>query len=171
MCPVLVTSLRAHIPTLQLPCQSNAVTPVFHFWRNYFNILLISIYTAESLAFVTSLLNDPSANRTSINVSTRRSPHNRYPLADMGGFSLRPPDWVESVLDAKQVHYLVERGYVEYSGVELDPGFIEGKNKSDSIGRFISVFLVHSQLRRSCNSASCNNNFRAYDSRIHRLYT
>jgi hypothetical protein len=63
-------------------------------------------------------------------------------LADMGGFALRPQDWVEFVLDAKQVHYLVAKGYIEYAAVELDHTIIEDKNKSDSIGRFITVCQI-----------------------------
>lgn len=70
-------------------------------------------------------------------------------LADMGGFALHPPDLVPFVLDAAQVHYLVAEGYIPYSAVGVDRSIIEDKNKSDGIGRFITVcqitwFLVNS---------------------------
>jgi len=63
-------------------------------------------------------------------------------LADMGGFVLHPPDFVEFVLDAKQVHYLVEKGYIPYSAIAIDPAVIKDKNKTDGIGRFLTVIQI-----------------------------
>jgi hypothetical protein len=84
-------------------------------------------------------------------ISARRSVHDfkrsGYPnwsmrhafLADMGGFVLRPPDWVEFPLTAKQVHFLVTEGYIPYSAVGLEQSVIEDKNKGDGVVRFITV--------------------------------
>lgn len=63
-------------------------------------------------------------------------------LADMGGFVLHPPDFVEFVLDAKQLQYLVAKGYVPYSAIALDTAVIKDKNKRDGLGRLITVTQI-----------------------------
>jgi hypothetical protein len=63
-------------------------------------------------------------------------------LADMGGFVLHPPDWVEFPLNAKQVHYLVTHNYIPYSAVCLDKRTIDDKNKVDGMVRFITVCQI-----------------------------
>jgi hypothetical protein len=63
-------------------------------------------------------------------------------LADMGGFVLRPPDWADFPLDARQVHYLVTEGYVPYTDAGVDMDVIMDKNKGDGTVRFIAVFQI-----------------------------
>lgn len=63
-------------------------------------------------------------------------------LADMGGFVLKPPDWVPFPLDAKQVHYLVKEGYIDFQQVWLDKAAITDRNKGDGMVRFITVCQI-----------------------------
>lgn len=63
-------------------------------------------------------------------------------LADMGGFVLHPRGWVPFPLNAKQLHYLVDKGYIPYKAVGLDKHVIEDKNKSDGLARFITIFQI-----------------------------
>lgn len=60
-------------------------------------------------------------------------------LADMGGFVFHHPASEDFPLTAKQVHYLVTQGYVEYAAVGLDRKFIDDRNKGDATARFITV--------------------------------
>jgi hypothetical protein len=60
-------------------------------------------------------------------------------LADMGGFSLKAPDFVEFPLNAKQVHYLVTHSYIEYSAVALPKDIMDDKNKGDGVVRFFTI--------------------------------
>jgi hypothetical protein len=60
-------------------------------------------------------------------------------LADMGGFVLRPSDWVQFPVTAKQVHYLVSEGYILYSSINIERHVIDDKNKGDGMVRFITV--------------------------------
>ena len=69
-------------------------------------------------------------------------------LADMGGFALQPrlegtgEDWVRFPLDARQVLYLVEHGYVPYDEVKVDKEIIADKNKTDGLVRVIIVCQI-----------------------------
>lgn len=63
-------------------------------------------------------------------------------LADMGGFVLHARDFVPFPLDAKQVHYLVDKGYIQYSAVRLDKEAIDDKNRGDGIARFITICQI-----------------------------
>lgn len=63
-------------------------------------------------------------------------------LADMGGFVLHPPDWVQFPLNASQVHYLVAEGYIPFSAVGLDEQVIKDKNKGDGMFRIIAVLQI-----------------------------
>jgi hypothetical protein len=63
-------------------------------------------------------------------------------FADMGGYHLHPRDFVPFPLNAKQLHYLVERGYVDFSHVEIGAEHIDDKNKSDGLSRLIIVFQI-----------------------------
>ncbi|KIX08317.1 uncharacterized protein Z518_02973 [Rhinocladiella mackenziei CBS 650.93] len=56
--------------------------------------------------------------------------------ADMGGFILQTRDWKPFPVDAKQLFYLIERGYVRYP--EINKAMIDDKNKSDGLARFIT---------------------------------
>lgn len=58
-------------------------------------------------------------------------------FADMGGFVLHTPNWTPFPLDAKQVHYLVTEGYMEYPAI--DPEIIVDKNKTDPFVRAITI--------------------------------
>src|SRR5438034_6201907 len=57
--------------------------------------------------------------------------------ADMGGFVLQTRDWKPFPIDAKQLHYLVTKGYVSYP--RLEKRKIADKNKVDGILRFITL--------------------------------
>ena len=63
-------------------------------------------------------------------------------LADMGGYVLHPTDFVRFPLNAKQVHYLVKEGYIDYSTVGVSKSTIDDKNKGDGMARFITVLQI-----------------------------
>jgi hypothetical protein len=54
---------------------------------------------------------------------------------DMGGFNLQPPDWKSFPMDAKQLHCLVVRSYVQYP--DIRDSHIRDKNKVDKMLRLI----------------------------------
>ena len=58
-------------------------------------------------------------------------------FADMGGFVLQPPDWIPFPVNAKQLHYLVDKGYVPYPAITRAE--IKDRNKSDALLRGITV--------------------------------
>ena len=60
-------------------------------------------------------------------------------LADMGGFVPCTPNNISFPLDAKQVHYLVEKKYLPYSEVAISKETIADKNKREGMVRFITV--------------------------------
>lgn len=55
-------------------------------------------------------------------------------FADMGGFIFQPRAWNQFPIDARQLHYLVTRGYVTYP--EVSKAFIDDKNKTDGLARW-----------------------------------
>lgn len=57
--------------------------------------------------------------------------------ADMGGFILQTRDWKPFPVDAKQLHYLVTEGYVEFP--KLQKQGIADKNKVDGLLRIITL--------------------------------
>ncbi|KAJ5323035.1 hypothetical protein N7452_011324 [Penicillium brevicompactum] len=57
--------------------------------------------------------------------------------ADMGGYVLKPKDSVEFPINAKQLHYLIEKGYVK--DLKNDELLIKDKNKVDAMLRFITL--------------------------------
>ncbi|KAI9783679.1 MAG: hypothetical protein M1839_003527 [Geoglossum umbratile] len=63
-------------------------------------------------------------------------------FADMGGFILETSDEVPFPLDAKQVHYLVTKGYLDPSMVCVEKEHIDDKNKSDTPVRVITSFQI-----------------------------
>jgi len=63
-------------------------------------------------------------------------------LADMGGFVLHAPDFVEFPLNARHVHYLVVKGYISYDSVGIDVDIINDKNKVNGLVRFITVTQI-----------------------------
>lgn len=63
-------------------------------------------------------------------------------FADMGGFILHAPDFVPFPVNAKQVHYLVTQGHIPYSAVCIDIMLIKDKNKSDGMGRLLTILQV-----------------------------
>jgi hypothetical protein len=63
-------------------------------------------------------------------------------FADMGGFVLDPPDFVRFPLDAKQVHYLVHRNYVDLDTVMISKRILNDKNKGDGMTRLITVLQI-----------------------------
>ncbi|MCJ1235496.1 hypothetical protein MMC14_003465 [Varicellaria rhodocarpa] len=68
-------------------------------------------------------------------------------LADMGGFLLHPDlspgqEWANFPIDAKQVHYLVTKGYLPYEAVHLDKRAIADRNKVDGLARLITVMQI-----------------------------
>jgi hypothetical protein len=60
-------------------------------------------------------------------------------FADMGGFELYDENGIPFPLDAKQVHFLVEKGYVQPSQVLIDKSVIEEKNKCDHMTRILTI--------------------------------
>jgi len=58
-------------------------------------------------------------------------------FADMGGFVLHPRDWTPFPIDAKQLHYLVVKGYLPYPAI--NKRVIADRNKIDGLVRFITV--------------------------------
>lgn len=60
----------------------------------------------------------------------------------MGGYVLDPPDFPPFPLNAKQLHYLVTRGYIDYAVVSITPDTIDDKNKSDEMARIITMIQV-----------------------------
>lgn len=63
-------------------------------------------------------------------------------LADMGGFVVQSPEWPAFPVDAKQVHYLVKKGYIMIDQVALDKEIITDRNKGDGMVRFITVCQI-----------------------------
>ena len=58
-------------------------------------------------------------------------------FADMGGFILHTPDFVQFPLNAKQLHYMVTRGYLDLPRITKEE--IDDKNKLDVILRTITL--------------------------------
>lgn len=58
-------------------------------------------------------------------------------FADMGGFVLKTRDWVPFPINAKQLHYLVERNYLPYPAITRAE--IKDRNKVDGLLRTITV--------------------------------
>lgn len=54
-------------------------------------------------------------------------------FADMGGFILMSPDFDDFPIDATQLLWLIQNGYLEYPLV--DEGALKDKNKSDALAR------------------------------------
>jgi hypothetical protein len=54
----------------------------------------------------------------------------------------RPPDFVQFPLNARQLHYLVKHGLVDFSAVGISKEDIEEKNKGDALARLITVFQI-----------------------------
>jgi hypothetical protein len=63
-------------------------------------------------------------------------------LADMGGFILDIEGYENFPLNAKQVHYLVKKGYVNYEEVGLSKEAITDKNKGEALVRLITVVQI-----------------------------
>ena len=59
-------------------------------------------------------------------------------FADMGGFVLHSPDCAPFPLNAKQLHYMVNKGHVAFPS--LDKRLILDKNKADGLLRLVSLF-------------------------------
>lgn len=71
-------------------------------------------------------------------------------FADMGGFRLYTRDWVPFPVNAKQLHYLIVKGYVQYPNI--DKQVIGDKNKMDGLVRVITTlqtlwFVINSLAR------------------------
>ena len=71
-------------------------------------------------------------------------------FADMGGFVLQCPDFVPFPINARQLHYLVEQGYVDYP--KITEAEIADKNKVNGIARLATLgqaawFAVNSFAR------------------------
>ena len=59
-------------------------------------------------------------------------------FADMGGFILKTRDWVPFPINARQLHYLVEKDYLPYPTITRAQ--IKDRNKVDGLLRAITVF-------------------------------
>jgi hypothetical protein len=60
----------------------------------------------------------------------------------MGGFLLKTADWCAFPVDAKQVLYLVDKGYISAADVIIEDSILADKNKSDGMVRFITVCQI-----------------------------
>ena len=74
--------------------------------------------------------------------------------ADMGGFRFQPCGWKSIPVNAKQLHYLVTRGYVDYP--RISEVYIRDKNKVDGVLRVITLiqtlwFVVNVIIRARQN--------------------
>jgi hypothetical protein len=54
-------------------------------------------------------------------------------FADMGGILLQTPGYPEFPIDAEQLFYLIEKGYIDYP--DIHKADIDDKNKSDGLAR------------------------------------
>ena len=61
-------------------------------------------------------------------------------FTNIGGFILRTTDQAPFPIDAKQLHYLVSRGYLEWS--KLDHRMIDDKNKVNGLLRTITICQI-----------------------------
>ena len=61
-------------------------------------------------------------------------------FADMGGFMLDSPDYPRFPVNAHQVRYLVEHGFVEYPSIHRDT--IQDKNKADAFVRILTSIQI-----------------------------
>lgn len=55
-------------------------------------------------------------------------------FADMGGLHVKPNDWPSFPVNAKQLHYLLERGYIDYPKITEES--LEALGKSDSAAKY-----------------------------------
>jgi hypothetical protein len=55
-------------------------------------------------------------------------------FADMGGFKLQTPDFPLIPIDARQLYYLVKKGYLEYPLMSKES--IDDRNKADGLARY-----------------------------------
>ena len=63
-------------------------------------------------------------------------------FADMGGFILQTPNWKPFPLNAKQIHYVVIKGYIQYRQVAISDQIMAEKSKTEAFGRFITVVQI-----------------------------
>lgn len=61
-------------------------------------------------------------------------------FADMGGIEINPPDFVPFRVNAKQLHYLVTKGYLPYPNILLKE--IADKSKQDTIAKIITSLQI-----------------------------
>ena len=61
-------------------------------------------------------------------------------FADMGGIEVNPPDFVPFRVNAKQLHYLITKGYVPYPNILLTE--IWDKSKQDTIAKIITCVQI-----------------------------
>lgn len=137
--------------TLVLCCWTslclNVPPPTWGRWRKIHQKVIMSSMSGLGPEFTFQLaLGQWASARRSVE-DFRRSGHPQWSLrhaflAEMGGFVLRSPDFVEFPLNAKQVHYLVTHMYIPFSAVCIDPKVIADKNKRDGLARFIAVCQV-----------------------------
>lgn len=73
-------------------------------------------------------------------------------FADMGGIEISPPDFVPFRINAKQLHYLVTKGYLPYPNILLKE--ISDKSKQDTIAKIITslqiTYLILQCIGRAC---------------------
>ena len=61
-------------------------------------------------------------------------------FADMGGIEINPPDFVPFRVNAKQLHYLVTKGYLQYPNILLTE--IWDKSKQDTIAKIVTCLQI-----------------------------
>jgi hypothetical protein len=59
----------------------------------------------------------------------------------MGGFLLHTTDLERPIaLNAEQLFYLIDAGYIEYPNIEREE--IDDKNKNDGLARRVEIFML-----------------------------
>ncbi|RKU44786.1 hypothetical protein DL546_007203 [Coniochaeta pulveracea] len=75
-------------------------------------------------------------------------------FADMGGFVLRPLDGGAFPLNAKQLHWLVTNGHIDYPN--LKPADVWDRSKQDRLAKAITAFQV-AYIVLECIGRACQN--------------
>ncbi|MCJ1307985.1 hypothetical protein MMC25_001635 [Agyrium rufum] len=63
-------------------------------------------------------------------------------FADMGGFTLETLDFPPFPLNAKQVHYLLSKGYLDHKSIVIDKHIIDDKNKQETFVRLLTCAQI-----------------------------
>ncbi|KAF2159257.1 hypothetical protein M409DRAFT_30263 [Zasmidium cellare ATCC 36951] len=121
---------------VNLPSQYDGSSEIM---RDKFNFLLLNLLSPD-LVFLLAYLQLESA-RASV-TRFRADGYHDWTVthafyADMGGFAVQAPNWKRFPVNARQLHYLVSKKYIEYPLIPLRD--IKAKAKTDGLGRVITI--------------------------------